>query len=95
MPYITQEARVDLLNDGLDLEEPGELNFLITTTVLRYIKNRKASYAAFNDVLGVLEAVKHELYRRMIAPYEDRKLAENGDVYPELAKMTSAKTATR
>jgi hypothetical protein len=30
--------------------------------------------------MGVLESAKLELYRRKIAPYEDDKIAENGDV---------------
>jgi len=32
-------------------------------------------------VIGVLESVKMELYRRKIADYEDEKCEENGDVY--------------
>jgi len=31
---------------------------------------------------GVLENVKQEMYRRLAAPYEDKKAEENGDVYP-------------
>jgi len=37
------------------------------------------------DAIGALECAKLELYRRVAAPYEDTKIAENGDVYdPEL-----------
>ena len=39
------------------------------------------NYALYNAVIGVLECAKMELYRRQISPYEDRKIAENGDVY--------------
>jgi hypothetical protein len=39
------------------------------------------NYDNFNEVIGVLECMKLELYRRMIAPYEDTKCKENGDVY--------------
>jgi hypothetical protein len=38
------------------------------------------NYQHFNDVLGALEGAKLELYRRRIAPYEDTKIVENGDV---------------
>jgi len=31
--------------------------------------------------VGVLECAKMELYRRVAAPYEDKKKEENGDVY--------------
>jgi hypothetical protein len=46
----------------------------------------KKDYQAINDCLGALEGAKLELYRRVAAPYEDRKIQENGDVYSERAK---------
>lgn len=33
------------------------------------------------DLLGAIEAAKLEFYRRVAAPYEDKKCMENGDVY--------------
>lgn len=39
------------------------------------------SYADINEAIGALECAKLELYRRIAVPYENRKLAENGDVY--------------
>jgi len=77
MPYIEREAR-----DGafVNPEKPGELNYAITQLIIDYLYGR-TSYAAFNEVIGVLECAKLELYRKMVAPYEDKKCAENGDVY--------------
>jgi len=40
------------------------------------------SYTFINDCVGALEGAKLELYRRVASPYEDKKIAENGDVYP-------------
>jgi len=31
-------------------------------------------------MIGVLECVKQEFYRRKVAPYEDIKIIENGDI---------------
>ena len=53
----------------------GELNYAISTLVDQYITNRCGLYGAINEVIGVLECAKLELYRRIAAPYED------GDVY--------------
>jgi broad-specificity NMP kinase len=39
------------------------------------------NYTNVNSVMGVLSCVSAELYRRLAAPYEDRKIKENGDVY--------------
>lgn len=85
MPYIKPEARGRIIEGGHP-ETVGELNYAITQLVLDYLDtrapNHAPSYAHYNEVLGVLEAVKLELYRRCVAPYEARKCAENGDCYP-------------
>lgn len=59
----------------------GDLNYLITNLCLNYLYVNKECYQTYNDVIGALEGAKLELYRRKIAPYEDRKIDENGDVY--------------
>ena len=41
----------------------------------------RVEYARINELIGVLECAKLELYRRIAVPYEDTKIAENGDVY--------------
>jgi len=38
-------------------------------------------YASLNEVIGVLECVKQEFYRKKVVPYEKRKIKENSDVY--------------
>lgn len=79
MPYINQDAR-DAIDSGEIPVTAGELNYLLTVTVLEYIAFNGKSYSSFNDAIGALEACKLELYRRHAAPYEDEKIAENGDV---------------
>jgi hypothetical protein len=58
----------------------GELNYVITKTILAYIGDNP-SYQRINDVIGALEGAKLEFYRRFAAPYEDEKIKQNGDVY--------------
>ena len=49
------------------------------------LKHYGLNYANANKLMGVLECSKLELYRRLIAPYEDTKVNENGDVgYDEI-----------
>jgi hypothetical protein len=80
MPYISEERRERI--DNLDLpQNAGELNYLLTSICLEYIMNRTRNYQHINDVLGALEGCKLEFYRRLAAPYEDRKILEHGDVY--------------
>lgn len=84
MPYITQEARKRLLESNFNNkggpETAGELNYLITTSCLEYINKKGMSYDTLNSVCGVLTCSQMELYRRHIAPYEDTKILQNGDV---------------
>jgi len=79
MPYINPVDRCRVY-----IEHPrtaGELNFLFTTLIIEYIEKKGESYQTYNDIIGALEGSKLELYRRKIAPYEDKKIIDNGDVY--------------
>ncbi len=81
MPYIDQEARDRLANGGAP-ETAGELNYAITRIVDDYlVRAGGLRYAHLNEAIGALECAKLELYRRLAVPYEDRKIAESGDVY--------------
>lgn len=82
MPYIDKTRRDTLLASNSP-QTSGELNFLITTIIINYVEEKGRCYDTLNSVIGVLECVKLELNRRVIASYEDGKIAFNGDVYPE------------
>jgi hypothetical protein len=82
MPYIKQELRDHLSAwPGYQPSDAGELNYILTTIIKNYFRDRGGRYQQINDVLGALEGAKMEFYRRIVAPYEDTKIAENGDVY--------------
>lgn len=81
MPYINADAR-GRLDRGGKPETPGELNYAITRLVDDYLIGRgRVRYAHLNEAIGVLECAKLELYRRVVAPYEDGKIAQAGEVY--------------
>lgn len=81
MPYISPEARARLAAGGRP-ENAGELNYLLTRIVDRYLRDRgEVRYQHLNDAIGALEGAKLELYRRIAGPYEDAKRGENGEVY--------------
>lgn len=81
MPYINKKLRTPVMKAGAS--NVGELTYALTRTVVDYLDrlSDQARYRDLAEVLGALEATKLELYRRRIAPYEDEKCAENGDVY--------------
>jgi hypothetical protein len=87
MPYIPNDQRpeldkkMDALIDHLSHIPPEEQDGALNYTITRMIKKiYPIRYRHLNRALGVLTAVTHELYRRVIGPYEDEKIKENGDV---------------
>lgn len=79
MPYIKQRDKYRLRHQDSTPCSAGELNFLITELCNEFIDTK--NYAKLNEVIGVLECAKLEFYRRIVAPYEDKKIEQNGDVY--------------
>lgn len=80
MPYIKPEDR-HAIEKGAPALSPGELNYAIARLVDYYVLKHGLCYNVINDVMGVLECNKLETYRRLAAPYEDTKIADNGDVF--------------
>jgi hypothetical protein len=88
MPYISQELRkdvddrIDALNNIVQYYDEevidGVMNYIITR--LMRANYNLGHYWQYNSAIGVLECAKLELYRRVIGPYEDIKIIENGDV---------------
>ena len=88
MPYIKERDRekldplIDLLLKEID-SEVGKGNYVITKIAQRIAGKYTVyhSYTSLNSAIGMLECAKMEYYRRLVAPYEDLKIKENGDVY--------------
>ncbi len=87
MPYIPSDERqrFDPLITSLSAElqrdgcKDGHLNYVISSLVSRaFAANRR--YAEANKLMGVLQCVAAEFYRLDVAPYEDQKRAEHGDI---------------
>ncbi len=89
MPYIKPEARPDLdslMNPLIEHirtlpieDQDGALNYTVTRMLMSIYPRR---YFHLNRALGVLAAINQELYRVVVGPYEDTKIAENGAVSP-------------
>lgn len=75
MPYVEPGKR------DTPARTAGELNYKFAVAIVDYLRIKGKSYQTFNDIIGALECQKQELYRRKIAPYEDRACEKNGDVY--------------
>ena len=88
MPYIDKNSRKHIdkeLNalikklktipaDKVD----GNINYCISNILKELYP---PSYFNYNRMMGVIGCVQQEIYRRLAAPYEDKKIKENGDVF--------------
>lgn len=91
MPYIPKEDRVILDYLIFDLTArilakeglAGRLNYSVSSMINIILEKEGMSYSKVNEIIGSLECIKQELYRRIAAPYEEKKILENGDVYNE------------
>lgn len=82
MPYIRPIERKPL-DPHIDelmthVEHVGQLNYIITRLCHNWIIKFGKRYVNLNAVIGVLGCVTQELYRVVAAPYEDKKIADNG-----------------
>ncbi len=92
MPYIKQEDRLNFLKSIHEIRmlfsrlemsgklDVGKLNYIISIIIHEYLENKGLKYNTCNDIMGVMESAKAEFYRRVVAPYEDLKIQENGDI---------------
>ena len=81
MPYIKSKIIRNVLNQiilrqSVIFKQTGNLNYFL----FKLAKETCTNYESYRNFIGELEAAKLEIYRRQIAPYEDKKIKENGDV---------------
>jgi hypothetical protein len=87
MPYIDPKKR-PLYDDyisafGLMHAEKttaGELTYLLTALIHKWIQKQKWCYLTFCIAIGVLFCTALELYMTVIRKYENKKRRENGPV---------------
>jgi len=82
MPYIKREQRplmdtvVELMK-ALQIKANGDLNYIL----FKFCKYMvEPSYNNYKNFCGELRQCATEIERKILAPYEDSKIEENGDV---------------
>lgn len=82
MPYVKEEARPELDKIVAEMawqgiKANGDLNYIL----FKYCKyNVEPSYNNYKNFMAELNEAAEEIRRRILAPYEDTKIVENGDV---------------
>lgn len=83
MPYIKNDRREEfdhqiqiLTNHIMD---SGELCYCVYK-IMKIQAEKNMRFQTLSNVVSEVECAKLEFYRRIVAPYEDKKIKENGDV---------------
>lgn len=84
MPYLTEDQKQEI-DEGRVPETEGELNYKLTACLIEFLMAKDSfSYADLNQVDGALGLCQAEFRRRIVYPYENLKVEQNGDVYDDL-----------
>lgn len=82
MPYIKPELRTGLYPHSMEpANNAGELAYQIFCLLMDYFQGKPEKFQIHADIIGALEGAKLEWYRRETAPFEERKMLENEDVF--------------
>jgi len=82
MPYIKQEDRhsMDVVVELMKIQKvtpDGKLNYIL----YKFCKDTvEPSYNNYKNFIAELKQCATEIERRILGPYEDLKINENGDV---------------
>lgn len=79
------EQEIQELESKLNTVSEDQIDGVMNYTISRLTDcfYGMGGYTVYNRAMGVLDCVAREFYRRKVAPYEDKKILENGDVYKE------------
>jgi hypothetical protein len=76
---LADEIRALVDEEGHETAFAGLLNYACTKLAISVVPAPR--YWSIATVVGVFKNVADEFYRRVGVPYEDEKIAQNGDVY--------------
>ena len=81
MPYVEPSTR-DRIDAGITIDSinaPGELAYAISR-VINAFTDGNVCYTTIALVVGVLQTMQYEYYRKVASPYADKKEMRNGVV---------------
>ena len=86
MPYTKKEDRTGAIKNSIailsqEIKNKGDLNYTICELTAQLIlKTGGMGYTNISNWIDGVHGAERELTRRLLNPYEDLKIKENGDV---------------
>lgn len=88
MPYLPDLDRRKELFPLIIPEDTGEMNYIVSMLMQEYVLRHGLSYKTLSEARAGVNDALDEFYRRIVAPYEDRKIRLNKDVFsPRLHRL--------
>lgn len=83
MPYVDEHWR-KVLDEGGTPQSVGQLTYAVLVPVRKHLEYLsgfgEVRYADLAGVIAALDNAKEEFRRRVLNPYEDVKIEEEGDI---------------
>jgi hypothetical protein len=79
MPY-TKMSKRELYDKNKWPAEAGDLTYVIFRSMLHYVNYHGRRFYIIAVVFGCAFCAMLEFYRRVVVPYEKKKIKENGDI---------------
>ncbi len=97
MPYIDKHRKAELkpLLDQILLSSPGDITYAVSILMINYLKRNSPhmlTFTSLNSCIGAIERALDEFKRRILDPYEQEKIRDNGDIYQEFIRDSNINT---
>lgn len=95
MPYIDKKSKSRLLPqlESIFCDSEGELCYAVSVLMMEFCKHREPlNFSTLNSAIGAVRYAANHFEDRILKPYEQQKMRENGDIYQEFIRNTNLKT---
>ncbi len=97
MPYIEKQRKAELkpLLDKIYLSGSGEITYAVSILMMNFLKHNSPhllTFSVLNTCIGAVERALDEFKRRILDPYEQQKIRDNGDIYQEFIRDSNINT---
>lgn len=82
MPYIPVSRARLITGDTALISNKGELNYMFTLYMIRYLNDKGLNYQNISDVIAAAQDAADEMKRRVLSKYENKKLSDTDNIDP-------------
>lgn len=81
MPFVKKQDRVSVLYRDGEVKTSGQLSYVLSVCMARYVKNKGRNWQTFSDIFGAIAGAIIGFCIEVVFDYETQKLRSNGSIY--------------